>query len=71
MFKTQVEPQAAGKWFHCQGLNILRHHFMLYKSIDYRKLPFDLCFTITMEKVQAELLRKCARYICLYCSYRQ
>ena len=23
MFKTQVEPQAAGEWFHCKVLNIL------------------------------------------------
>ena len=23
MFKTQVEPRAAGEWFHCKVLNIL------------------------------------------------
>ena len=27
MFKTQVEPQAAGEWFHCKDLNILWRHF--------------------------------------------
>ena len=36
MFKAQVEPQAAGEWFHCQVLSILRRHFMVYKSIDHR-----------------------------------
>ena len=43
MFKTQVEPRAAGKWFHCQVLDILWRHFMVYKSIDNRKLP-SICF---------------------------
>ena len=38
MFKAQVEPQAAGEWFHCQFLSILRRHFMVYNSIDHRKL---------------------------------
>ena len=33
MFKTQVEPQAAGEWFQCQVLNILWHHFMVYLTI--------------------------------------
>ena len=27
MFKTQVEPQAAGEWFQCKVLNILWCHF--------------------------------------------
>ena len=27
MFKTQVETQAAGQWFHCKVLNILWRHF--------------------------------------------
>ena len=27
MFKTQVEPPAAGEWFHCKVLNILWRHF--------------------------------------------
>ena len=41
MFKTQVEPRAAGEWFHCQVLNTLWRHFIVYKSIDHRKLmPF-------------------------------
>ena len=39
MFKTQVEPRAAGEWFHCQVLDI----FIVYKSIDHRKLP-SICF---------------------------
>ena len=41
MFKTQVEPQAAGEWFHCQVLNIFMASF--YKGIDHRKLP-SICF---------------------------
>ena len=36
MFKTQVEPRAVGEWFHCQVLDILWRHFMVYKSIDQR-----------------------------------
>ena len=43
MFKTQVEPRATGEWFHCQVLNILWGHFIVYKSIDHRKLP-SICF---------------------------
>ena len=31
IFKTQVEPRAAGEWFHCQVLDILWRHFMVYK----------------------------------------
>ena len=27
MFKTQVEPRAAGEWFHCKVLNNLQCHF--------------------------------------------
>ena len=27
LFKTQVEPRAAGGWFHYQVLNILWRHF--------------------------------------------
>ena len=30
MFKTQVEPRAAGEWFHYQVLDILWRHFMVY-----------------------------------------
>ena len=33
MFKTQVEPRAAGEWFHCQVLDILWRHFMVYLTI--------------------------------------
>ena len=38
-----MEPRAAGEWFHCQVLDILWRHFMVYKSIDHRKLP-SICF---------------------------
>ena len=42
-----------GEWFHCQVLNILLHHFVVYKSIDQRKL---LSISINhMEKTQAEM----------------
>ena len=48
MFKTQVEPRAAGEWFHCKVLNILtlflwsirvqtmenRCRFVFYNNID-------------------------------------
>ena len=54
MFKTQVGPRAAGEWFYCQVLNILRRHFMVYKSIDHRKLP-SFCFYNNMEIVRAKL----------------
>ena len=27
VFKTEVEPRAAGEWFHCKVLNILWRHF--------------------------------------------
>ena len=37
--KTQVEPRDLGEWFHRQVLNILWRHFMVYRSIDHRKLP--------------------------------
>ena len=33
MFKTQVEPRAAGEWFHCQVLDILWRHVMVYLTI--------------------------------------
>ena len=33
MFKTQVEPRAADEWFHCQVLNILWRHFIVYLTI--------------------------------------
>ena len=33
MFNTQVEPRATGEWFHCQVLNILWHHFIVYLAI--------------------------------------
>ena len=33
MFKTQVEPRATGEWFHCQVLDILWLHFMVYLTI--------------------------------------
>ena len=43
MFKTQMEPQATGEWFHCQVLDILWRHFMVYKSTDHREL-LPICF---------------------------
>ena len=54
MFKTQVEPRAAGEWFHCQVLDILWRHFMVYKSIDHRKLR-SICFYNNMKNLRAEL----------------
>ena len=54
MFKTQVEPRAAGNWFDCQVLNILWRHFIVFKSIDHRKLP-SICFYNNKEKLRAEL----------------
>ena len=51
MFKNQVEPQAAGEWFHCQVLKILWRHFMVYESIVHRKLmSFFFLFYNNMEK---------------------
>ena len=55
MFKTQVEPRAAGEWFHCQTFNSLWRHFMVYKSIDHRNLPSSWFFDNNKEKVRAEL----------------
>ena len=43
MFKTQVEPRAAGEWFDSQVLDILWRHFMAYKSIDH-KILLSICF---------------------------
>ena len=55
MFKTQVEPRAAGEWFHCQVLNILWRHFIVYKSIDHRKL-LSIFFYNNKDKLRAELV---------------
>ena len=42
MFKTQVEPRAAGEWFHCKVLNILwRHFYGLYECRPW-KIVVDL-----------------------------
>ena len=45
MFKTQVEPQAAGEWFHCKVLNILWGHCraVVHESVDHGKL-WSICF---------------------------
>ena len=46
MFKPQVEPLGAGKWFHCKVLNILTSflHCMVDKRIDHAKLlPIFVC----------------------------
>ena len=42
MFKTQVEPRATDEWFHCQVLNILWHHFIVY---NYKSLYNEQCKT--------------------------
>ena len=53
MFKTQVEPRAAGEWFHCKVLNVLTLflwsirvqtmenccRFVFYNNIDSFCLP--------------------------------
>ena len=36
--QTQVEPRAAGEWFHCKVYNIYSVISMVYKSVDHRKL---------------------------------
>ena len=54
MFKTQVEPQSAGKLFHCQVLNILWCHFIAYKSIDHRKLLL-ICFLQQLGKIVSRI----------------
>ena len=33
MFKIEVEPQAAGEWFHSKVLNILWRHFISWKIV--------------------------------------
>ena len=38
MFKTQVKPRAAGKWFHRRGLNIL-WRFVFYNNICFYLKP--------------------------------
>ena len=43
MFKTQVEPRAAGELFHCKVLNIYGVISMVYKSVDHGKL-WSICF---------------------------
>ena len=49
MFKTQVEPRAAGEWFHCQVLDFLWRHFMTIENCH------RFVFYNNMEKVRAEL----------------
>ena len=46
MFKTQVEPPATGKWFHCKVLNVFGVISMVYKSTDHEKEKIN-CATIT------------------------
>ena len=47
MFKTQVEPRAAGERSHCKVWNILwRHFYSLYECGPW-KIVVDLSFTIT------------------------
>ena len=65
MFKTQVEPRAAGEWFHCKVLNILwRHFYGLYECRPW-KIVVDLLFTITFifyEKVEQPAVRDMLRH---------
>ena len=53
MFKTKVEPRAAGEWFHCQVSDILwRHFYGLYECKPWKHVvdltgrkntPFWIC----------------------------
>ena len=47
MFKTQMEPQAAGEWFHCKVLNISWRHFYGLSECRSWKIVVDLFFTTT------------------------
>ena len=78
--KNVQNSRAAGEWFHCQVLDILRSHFMVYKSIRTIENGRRFVFYNNMEKVRAELaiffffffwFRKRARYIWrhFYCLY--
>ena len=51
MFKTQVEPQAAGEWFHCQVLNILWHHFIVYLT---NRRQFSMVYTLIDNKMMSQ-----------------
>ena len=42
MLKNQVEPRAAGEWFHCQVFDILWRRFVFYNNKD--KLRAELAF---------------------------
>ena len=55
MIKLEVKPRAAGDCFHCQVLNKLLRHFMVYKSVDHKKTVVEFVFYSNMEKVRAEL----------------
>ena len=46
--------QAAGEWFHCQVLDILWRHFMVYKRKTIENCR-RFVFYNNMEKVRAEL----------------
>ena len=50
MFKPQVEPLGAGKWFHCKVLNILTSflHCMVDKRIDHTKLLSIFVCAVTL-----------------------
>ena len=50
MFKTQVEPRAAGEWFHCQVLNITLPSFEYYNNKE--KLRAELVL-FSVEKARA------------------
>ena len=44
MFKTQVEPQAAGEWFHCKVSNIFIFYFYGLQECRTWKIVVDLFF---------------------------
>ena len=46
MLKNQGQKRAAGEWFHCQVLNILWRHFIVYDNMDHRKLPSIVCLFV-------------------------
>ena len=51
MFKTQVEPRAAGKWFHCQVLDILWRHFIVYLT---NRRQFSMVYTLIDHKMTSK-----------------
>ena len=57
MFKIQVEPQAAGKWFHCMVINYVQKEHRPWKDV------IDLFSTITwkvLTSISIEVSRRIA-----------